>query len=570
MTTDGRKTGWEDAAEPLEAAAAGLLSRLDPLSFSRSLGQVALGLSRDPGAALAAAGRYAAGSLQANVAAAGKAFGHNLPGAVEADRDARFADPAWKENAAFYWLQQQYLVFARLLKELPEAASLSEPEARKARFALGLVADVVAPTNFLATNPAALRRAFETGGKSVVRGVRNFVDDLATNGGLPRQVDTKAFTIGKDLAATPGKVVYRSRLLELLQYSPQTETVYERPLVLSPPWINKYYVMDLAPGKSFAEWAVTQGHTVFCISYRNPDASLRDVTFDDYLTEGLKTAVDVALEITGAEQVNIAGLCLGGTLTATLLAYLAARDEDGVATATLINSLLDFSQPGPLAVLTDPEAVQYVEQRMDQRGYLDEREMARTFTLLRANDLVFSYVASGWLRGESPPAFDILAWNADGTRMPARMHSQYLRAMYLENKLAHGELELAGTRLDLSRTTQDVYIVAAEDDHIAPWRSSYASTQLIGGNKRFVLTSSGHIAGIVNPPGPKRRHWTNEELPLDPDAWRLGATVHQGSWWEDWATWIAGRAGERREPPPLGSDRFRPLADAPGSYVLQK
>jgi polyhydroxyalkanoate synthase len=570
MADGKRPDGWEETAEPLEAAAAGLVSHFDPLSLSRSLGQVALGLARDPMAALAVAGRYAAGSLQANLATLGRTLGHDVPGAVETDGDARFSDPAWKENPAFFWLQQQYLLLARLLRELPEAASLSEPEAGKARFALGLAADAAAPTNFLATNPAALKRAFETGGTSLARGLRNFLDDLATNGGFPRQVDEEAFTIGTDLAATPGKVVYRNRLFELLQYAPQTDSVYERPLILSPPWINKYYVMDLAPGKSFAEWAVTHGHTVFAISYRNPDASLRDVTFDDYLTEGLQRAVEVTREIAGAEQVNLCGLCLGGTLAAIHLAWLAAHDDADVATATLLNSLTDFSEPGPLGIMTDPEAVRHLEEQMRERGYLDEREMARTFTLLRANDLLFNYVASGWLRGESPPAFDILAWNADGTRMPARMHSQYLRAMYLENRLARGDLELAGTRLDLSRTTQDVYIVAAEEDHITPWRSCYASTQLLGGSKRFVLTSSGHIAGIVNPPGPKRRHWTNAELSADPEAWKLEADLHQGSWWEDWAAWIAERAGAQREPPPLGSERYRALADAPGSYVLQR
>ena len=366
-------------------------------------------------------------------------------------------------------------------------------------------------------------------------------------------------------------MVYRNRLFELLQYAPQTDTAYERPLVLSPPWINKYYVMDLAPGKSFAEWAITHGHTVFAISYRNPDASLRDLTLDDYLTEGLVTAVDVAREITGAKHVNVCGLCLGGTLIGILLAYLAARGEgDRVATATFLNSLADFSEPGPLGVLTDREAVEFLERRMEERGYLDEREMAHTFTLLRANDLVFNYVASGWLMGQDPPAFDILAWNADATRMPARMHSQYLRAMYLENQLARGELELADTRLDLSRATQDLYIVSAEEDHITPWRSCYASTRLFGGMKRFVLTSSGHIAGIVNPPGPKRRYWTNDELPFEAEAWRFGAGAHQGSWWEDWAEWIASRAGERREPPALGSHAHPPLADAPGSYVLER
>jgi polyhydroxyalkanoate synthase len=569
-SADSKRDVSEAASEPLQASAAGLLARADPLSLTRSLGAVAAGLARQPARTIAVAGRWAAGSLQANVAAFGRVFGQELPGPVDADGDRRFADPTWKQNPAFFWLEQQYLLLARVLRELPATAALTGPERRKADFALGLLADSLAPTNFLATNPAALKRAFETGGVSTVRGVRNLVEDIVTNDGYPRQVDRKPFTVGKDLAATPGKVVYRNRLIELLQYGPRTETVAERPLVFSPPWINKYYVMDLAPGKSFAEWAVGHGHTVFALSYRNPDASLRDLTLDDYLTEGLESAVDVAREITGADQVDLCGLCLGGTLASILLARLAARgDADSVATTTLLNCLVDFSEPGPLGVLTDAEAVEALAKRMGERGYLDKKEMAHTFTLLRANDLLFNYVTSGWLMGESPPAFDILAWNDDATRMPARMHSQYLRSMYLENRLARGELELAGTPLDLSRTTQELYIISAEQDHITPWRSCYRSTQLFGGTKRFVLTSSGHIAGIVNPPGPKRRHWTNEHLLPDPDAWLAGADVHDGSWWEDWAAWMADRAGSRREPPLLGSTAHPPLGDAPGTYVLE-
>jgi polyhydroxyalkanoate synthase len=310
---------------------------------------------------------------------------------------------------------------------------------------------------------------------------------------------------------------------------------------------------------------------VFCISYRNPDESFRDIGFEDYLHEGPLHALDVMGEITGAKQVNIVGLCLGATLTAVLLGHLA-RTKAGrarVRSATLLNALVDFSEPGPLGHFVDPVTVARLEQRMAKRGYLAADEMAGTFNLLRANDLVWRYVASSWLMGEDPPVFDILQWNADSTRMPARMHSEYLRAMYLENRLAEGTLTIGGHKVSLARSTTDLYVLSAREDHITPWRGCYKTTQLTGGDARFVLTSSGHIAGIVNPPGPKRTHWRGELLPADPDEWLDAATEVQGSWWEDWTTWANERAGERREPPPLGSDAYPPLEDAPGSYVRE-
>ena len=355
--------------------------------------------------------------------------------------------------------------------------------------------------------------------------------------------------------------MFRNRLIELIQYASSTETVFETPLLLSPPWINKYYVMDLAPGKSFVEYAVEQGHTVFCISYRNPDESLRDLGFEDYLREGPLSALEVIGEITAAEQVNVVGLCLGGTLTAAMLAHLAGRKarRPSVRSATLLNALVDFSDPGPLGHFVDPTTVERLERRMAQNGYLSAEEMAGTFNLLRANDLVWRYVASGWLMGEDPPSFDILAWNADATRMPARMHSEYLRTMYLENRLAVGTLEIDGRVVSLAESKADLYVVSAREDHITPWRSCYRTTQLVGGPVRFVLTSSGHIAGIVNPPGPKRKHWLNEALPAEPDEWLAGAHEVQGSWWEDWARWISG-AGRRAARSAAPRERGAPAA----------
>jgi len=546
-----------------------ILAAVDPLALGEAGAQLVVGLALNPLGALQAYGSYASGLVAATSAAAVRALGGGAPGPVEPGRkDKRFDDPTWQENPAYFWLQQSYLLFGRLAQDLVEAGAGSGAGATKLRLATEIVVDALAPTNVLPGNPAALKRAFETGGGSLLRGARNFLTDLATNKGMPRQVDRGAFTIGKDLAATPGKVVFRNELIELLQYAPQTETVYEVPLLCSPPWINKYYVMDLAPQRSFIESAVQQGHTVFAISYRNADASMRDVTLDDYLVNGPSAALDAIEEITGADEVNIVALCLGGKLTAMLLAYLEKTASHRVRSATLLNTMIDFSEPGVLGAFTDPAAIDRVVRKMRRKGFLAGDDLARTFTFLRGNDLVWNYVVSNWLLGEPVPRFDILAWNDDATQMPAEMHAFYLRSCYGRNDFARGELELAGERIGAGDIRTDIFILAAVEDHIVPWTSSYASTRLLSGDVRFVLSSAGHIAGIVNPPNPKSRYWTNDELPPDPNAWRTGAELHEGSWWEEWTRWAAERSGGQREPPPLGSKRHRPLGDAPGKYIL--
>ncbi len=581
-------TGGRDATGPQQPAAAaagvaaaealgpevGLLAgfgSVDPVGFGQTLTELGAALVARPAPAFGAAGRFGAELVQVGWAVAARALGKAPRGPRQpADGDRRFRDPAWERNPWFFGLQQAYLAWAGFMHELVDAADLKEHTAKKADYVVGLLVEALAPTNLLWSNPAALRRAFESGGRSVVAGLRNVVHDAANNGGKPSQVDLSAFHVGDNLAATPGQVVFRNDLMELIQYAPQTETVFEVPLLLSPPWINKDYIMDLAPGRSFAEWAVTHGHTVFAISYCNPDESMRHVALDDYLLHGPRTALQVITEITGSEQVNMVGLCLGGTLTTMLLAHLAATGDPSVRSATLLNTLVDFTEPGPMGHFLGRASVEHLNKRMLRRGYLDSTEMATMFDLLRARDLVWNYVVSGWLMGEQPPAFDILAWNADGTRMPADMHSFYLRCCYLDNELARGKMSLAGTRLDLGQVTSDIYLLSAKEDHIAPWRSSYAGTTLLGGATRFVLSAAGHIAGIVNPPGSRRVYWTNEDLPADPAAWLAGATEHAGSWWQDWADWIATRAGARRPPPPMGSTANPPLAGAPGSYVHQR
>ncbi|HEV7535148.1 MAG TPA: alpha/beta fold hydrolase, partial [Acidimicrobiia bacterium] len=486
------------------------LGTLDPVSFSKALGRFGTEVARRPLPTIAAVARCGTALSLTGLAAAGRAVGLKTPGPLpSAAKDKRFADRSWEDNAAFFATGQAYRLFGRLVDDLLALAELEEPWNGKATFALRGLVDALAPTNFLATNPTALKRAFETGGVSLLRGARNFMTDLSTNGGLPRKVDRSAFTVGKNIAATPGKVVFRNDLMELIQYAPTTQTTYEIPLLFSPPWINKYYIMDLAPGRSFAEWAVQHGHTVFQISYRNPDATMGHVRLDDYLLDGPRTALDVINDITGSDKVNMVGLCLGGSLTAMLLAYMAAKGDHRINSATFLNTLVDFSEPGSLGNFSDPESVARLEKKMEKLGYLDSKEMSRTFDFMRANDLIWSYVASSWLMGEDPPKFDILAWNEDGTRMPAAMHSFYLRSCYIENQLARGAMTLADTPLDLGAVKVDAYVLSAKEDHIAPWTSAYKTTQLLPGNVRFTLSSSGHIAGIVNPPSPKAVHWTN-------------------------------------------------------------
>jgi polyhydroxyalkanoate synthase subunit PhaC len=567
---NAQESAWQEGADAAEALApeTGLIAQLDPADFGGSLLSV---MAR-------AAGR------PAEVAAAGLQFGTTLariwpvatsrwlgsevapPVALDA-RDRRFADPAWDDNPGYFAVRQAYLAARRLSEDLLAAGRGNPLADLKAQLAVGLSFDALAPTNFLATNPAAIKKAFETGGASLLAGARNFLDDLAHNGGRPRQVDTAPFELGRNLAATPGHVVFRNDLMELIQYAPQTKRVRSIPLLASPPWINKYYVMDLAPGRSFIEWAVQHQRTVFAISYRNADASMRDVTLDDYLIHGPRTALDVISDITGSGTVDIAGLCLGGALTAMLAAYLAGTGDARIGSITLLNTLLDYSEPGVLGAFADERTISRLEAEMARAGVMEGAKMAGTFDALRANDLIFNYVVSNWLMGKSPPAFDILAWNADSTRLPAAMHSFYLRTLYAHNQLAKGEMELSGQRLSLADVKNDTYIVGAVNDHIVPWPSSYKATGMLGGSVRYVLSSGGHIAGIVNPPGPKAWYEVAQRNPEDAARWREAAERHSGSWWQDWASWADERAGRLGPAPPMGSDRYPTLGDAPGDYV---
>ena len=567
MTIETPRELGEYAASVL-APETDLLADPDLVGLGRALAMVFRGALDHPADATQAWLRYAARLAQIPPVALSSWLGSTAAPPVQLNpKDRRFADRAWSENPAFYSLRMSHQAFADFMDQLVTAAGLEHLQEAKARLLTGLMVDALAPTNFLLTNPAALKCAVETGGASLAKGARNFVSDLLNNNGRPRQVDTSTFIIGTNLAATPCQVVYRNDLMELLQYSAQTAQVHAAPLLCSPPWINKYYVMDLAPGRSFIEWAVRHERAVFAISYRNPPADMSGVTMDDYLIHGPRQALQVIQQITSADRVDIVGLCMGGALTAITDAYLSATGQEGIGNLTLLNTLLDYSEPGVLGAFTDEAAVRRIDKKMAKEGHLAGETMAFTFDILRANDLIFSYVVSNWLMGQDPPAFDILAWNADSTRMPAAMHSFYLRNFYVENRLARGQLEIAGQVVRLGEVKRPAYIVGAENDHIVPWKSAYASTRLLPGPVRFVLSSGGHIAGIVNPPGPKGWYLVGSEHPDSADEWRGRAVRHDGSWWEDWATWSAENSGPLVDPPPTGSRKYRVLYDGPGEYI---
>ncbi|MBA2361213.1 MAG: alpha/beta fold hydrolase [Actinobacteria bacterium] len=549
---------------PVEDLRYGLaLSGADPASLTRALGRAFLEASRRPRTVAEALARLSRAQVAITFDVARMALGASgQPGSLD---DRRFHDRAWTENPILRCVLESYLAGSRTAHELLDELELDEGTRRKASFALGLLLDAAAPSNLPWVNPTVVKEAYDTGGRSVVRGARLFLEDLLRNGGQPSQVDVGAFELGRNLAATPGCVVFRNHLIELLAYEPTTERVHARPILYSPPWINRYYVLDLSPGRSFVEHAVGQGFTVLAISYRNPDETMAKLTLDDYLRDGFLAALERTSDLTGSSTVNVVSVCVGGTLAAIGLGVLAARGEsERIGWAALFNSLVDYAEPGEIAAFTDEAAIQRIERRVQRRGYMAPAEISAPFTLMKGNDLIWRYVVSNWLMGKRPEPFDILAWNADDVRLPAAMHVQYLRACYLHNLLTHRDaLVVDGTPVDMAKIETPLYVLGARDDHIVPWRSSYRTTQLTGGETRFTLTSGGHIAGLVNPPGKANaRYWTQDPSPPESDAWLAGAEERQGSWWEDWAAWAAPRSGELTAPPKLPEGE-----PAPGQYV---
>ena len=490
---------------------------------------------------------------------------------VEPGRDKRFKHPDWTENAMFSFIRESYLVAARsLLSSVRDVNGLDPANARKVDFYTRQFVDAISPSNFIATNPEVLTTTLQTGGQNLLRGLENLLADLDRGEGRLSitMTDMKSFRLGENIAMTPGKVVYQNDLMQLLQYEPSTPDVRRRPLLIVPPWINKFYVLDLQPKNSFIKWCVDQGHTVFVISWVNPDERLAQKSFEDYMLEGPLAALDAIDAATGERSVNAVGYCLGGTLLASTLGYLAAHGDDRIASATYFVTLVDFTDVGDMAVFIDEDQIASLEKRMQERGYLEAHDMATSFNMLRANDLIWSFVVNNYLLGKEQAPFDLLFWNSDSTRMPAAMHSFYLRDMYQRNLLAKPEgISLAGTAIDLSRIEAPTFLLATREDHIAPWKSTYAATRLYAGPVKFVLSASGHMAGVVSAPGSKYGHWTNDELPAMPDAWLDGAKSHQGSWWPLWDEWVTPFDLGRVSPRSPGDRRLAPIEDAPGSYV---
>jgi poly[(R)-3-hydroxyalkanoate] polymerase subunit PhaC len=530
----------------------------------------------DPTETLAATGKVAARALSRPVflwrkarALGGESRAILAGGAaVSVPPDRRFADPSWQTNPFFRRWMQAYLVLERELKSLPDKIPMDGKDADKARFLLSLVADAIAPTNWLVGNPAALRRARETRGRSLVAGARNFVDDLRHNSGMPSMVNAEPFRVGETTAVTPGAVVHRTDVLELIQYEPTTPQVLRRPLVVVPPQINKYYILDLAPGRSLVEHAVARGQQVFMISWRDPGSEQREWDLARYVEE-TEQALAVARRITRAPSVNALGACSGGITAASALAHLAGGRGARVGSVTFLVTVLDTEAPTTLTMFGTDQAIARAIRRSRRHGLLEGKELARAFAWLRPNDLVWSYWVNNYLLGNDPPAFDVLAWNVDSTNLPAGLHVDFLRILAANALARPNSLEIGGTPIDLRKVTVDAYVVGALTDHITPWKACYRTPFLLRGKSQFVLSSSGHIQALVNPPGnPKSRFLTNPALPEHPDEWLAGAAEHEGTWWDHWLDWLAKRSGdERRAPRRLGSTSYPPLDPAPGLYV---
>ena len=494
------------------------------------------------------------------------------PGPESDSGDRRFADPAWKGANAFNLLKQFYLLWSDWLEGTYSGVEgLDEATKNKVRFYTRQMVAAASPSNFAATNPVVMRESVESDGMSLIRGLDQLRQDMDLVGGI-RMVAEDAFEVGKTVAMTPGKIVFQNRLMQLIQYAPTTQTVHARPVLIVPPWINKYYILDLTPQKSFVAYLVEQGFTVFLVSWVNPDASLRDVSFVSYMEEGILAARDAVAAATGEPGLNILGYCVGGTLLAATLAYLVDKGDKTVHSATFLATLVDFADAGDIKTFIDEDQIARVEHHMERTGVFEGKLMATAFNMLRPNDLIWSFVINNYLRGREPKAFDLLFWNSDATNLPAAMHSFYLRNMYLNNRLSTpGEIELNGVPIDIGKITVPAFVVATKDDHISPWRSAYLAPLAFGGKSRFVLAKSGHVAGVVNPPAAEKySYWTNPKLPDSADEWFERAEEHAGSWWPDWVRWLRRRSGKKVPARAPGGGGLATIEDAPGSYVMKR
>jgi poly[(R)-3-hydroxyalkanoate] polymerase subunit PhaC len=538
---------------------------------AKTLGEVARAWVSDPGKLAAAQGELFQSYADLWGRSFRRFFGEQVEPVVEPEPgDNRFKDPDWSDSQYFDFWKQAYLITSRWAEDVAKnTEGVDERTRKKAMFYLEQVIAALSPSNYPFTNPEVVRTTLATNADNLVQGMSQLAEDLGQSKGLLRisQTDLSAFEVGRDLAITPGKVIFQNDLIQLIQYSPTTEQVYQRPLIIAPPWINKFYILDLKPEKSLVKYAVDQGFTVFMISWVNPDAALARKTFEDYMHEGILAAVEAVNRQLGLHHVNMLGYCVGGTLLASTLAYMTAKGDDRIASATFLTAQVDFSEAGDLLVFIDDAQLSSLEEMMAENGYLDGSRMAAVFNMLRPRDLIWPYVVNNYLLGKKPFPFDLLFWNADSTRLPAANHAFYLREFYHENRMSKGEMELGGVRLDLSKIKIPIYELFTREDHIAPALSVYRGSKLFGGPVRHVMAGSGHIAGVVNPPAKRKyQYWTGE--PADTlQSWIANATETPGSWWPDWSAWLAAHSGEKIDARDPAAGPLKPIEDAPGSYV---
>jgi polyhydroxyalkanoate synthase len=548
---------------------------LDPLNISGAMLALAKAMSGDREAVAEAQAQWWNNFMTLWESTARKMLGGEADAVIEpAPGDRRFRSEEWRQNEIFDFIKQSYLLTANAMQEMVgKLHGLDEKERGRVAFYTRQFADALAPTNFPLTNPDVLKATIASNGENLVKGLDNLLADIERgHGELSIRQQSGDFVIGENVATAPGKVVFRNEIMELLQYAPATDEVYERPLLIFPPWINKYYIIDLRPENSFVRWLVGQGYTVFLVSWVNPGADMAGKGFEDYMQGGIFAALDAVEKATGVRDPNCVGYCIGGTLLAATLAYMAAKGDDRIHSATFWAAQTDFSEAGELSVFVDEAQLDALKAQMDSEGgVLPGSKMAGAFNMLRANDLIWSFVINNYLLGKQPMPFDLLYWNSDTTRMPEKLHLSYLRQCYKENALASGKMRLAGQKLDLSKVTVPVYLQSAREDHIAPANSVFKSVNLFGGPVRFIIAGSGHIAGVINPPAAKKyQYWTNEEGAKTIDAWKKGSTEHAGSWWPDWDKWLAPLSGGKVPARQPGDGELKVLGDAPGTYVKVK
>ncbi|WP_291549550.1 class I poly(R)-hydroxyalkanoic acid synthase [Bosea sp. (in: a-proteobacteria)] len=558
--------------KPIERGEAKTGQAEEASDMVKTLGRVAERWINDPAKIVEAQASLAGDFMNLWSMALKRAGGEPSEPVAQPDpRDGRFKDPDWSQQPIFDFIKQAYLIGSRWAEMMVDQADGLDAHTKdKARFYIKQIAGALSPTNFVATNPELLRETLQQNGENLVRGLKMLAEDVEAGGGelKIRQSDASRFEVGVNIAMTPGKVVFRNDVMELIQYAPSTPQVLKRPLLIVPPWINKFYILDLNPEKSFIRWCVEQGLTVFCISWVNPDARHATKDFESYMREGIFAALDAIREATGEKKVSAIGYCVGGTLLGVTLAYMAAVADKRIESATFFTTQVDFSQAGELSVFVDEEQIRSIEEQMSRTGYLDGSRMAGAFNMLRPNDLIWSYAVNNYLKGKAPSPFDLLYWNSDSTRMPAANHSFYLRNCYLDNKLSKGEMVIGGKRLDLKKVTIPIYNLATREDHIAPSASVFIGSQCFGGPVEHVVAGSGHIAGVVNPPAKvKYQYWTGGPAKGSLDAWMAKAIEHPGSWWPHWFGWLESQAPRKVKAREPGGGKLEPLADAPGTYV---